>query len=147
MDLNYKLLQDSLNKLHGELGVPYTLIMHKSSVYNVQRIIKGSIKPQLSTWWKLHKAFPVDVPQPSYTDGTTVSVHPLSGSGSKSPDSPGSPVRQRTYQVNIDTLTIQEMYYLELLKEVDEDGTLLKKHTMELMEKAMKKSTEPYSDK
>ena len=72
MELNYEILQKALNDMKEIHGITRMEVTEASKVHNIQKIITGAIKPLPDSWWKLHKAFPEYIPQPTYTDGGLV---------------------------------------------------------------------------
>ncbi len=51
-------------------------------------------------------------------------------------------IGKKKFQADYEMLSTEEKYYIDRLREVDKDGALLKKHTLELLEKYMKGTTE-----
>ena len=172
MTLDTGLLQEHLIKLHETQGVPYSKMMAKSGVYNVSRIASGHITPRLDTWWRLHEAFPDDIPQPTLDNGVKIKDKPEGETGSKAPG-PRQPdnekkfryggevltaeefykgqlskesgkdiLDQKKHEIGIEILTTEELHYLKLLREIDKDGKLLSRHLMELLEKRIQDSEE-----
>ncbi len=41
----------------------------------VSRILKGTRRVRFETWWKLHKAFPDDIPPPTLTTNEVLTFH------------------------------------------------------------------------
>ena len=72
MELNYEILQKALNDMKEIHGITRMEVTAASKVHNIQKIITGAIKPLPDSWWKLHKAFPEYIPQPTYVEGDIV---------------------------------------------------------------------------
>jgi hypothetical protein len=72
MELNCEILKNALHELINGIGrkrVNAASITRASGIYNIQKMIDGKLTPMASSWDKLHKAFPDDIPEPTYTDG------------------------------------------------------------------------------
>jgi hypothetical protein len=119
-NLDTSTLRDAL----AELELRYTLdeIQKASETNNLSRILRGvaggrPTEPTKKTWWKLHDAFPAEIPPPSYVDGRTVYK---SQSVSNS-----SNVNQAGRDNNIgQQLPPMQQTIVDLLNEHDESGRL-----------------------
>jgi hypothetical protein len=61
-ELNYKKLQQCLYNLVEVKGVMASQVTKESGVWNIKKMIAGENEPTLSSWAKLHDAFPRDQP-------------------------------------------------------------------------------------
>jgi hypothetical protein len=69
-----KLDTSILNRALLKLEVQYTFnqITQEAKVHNLRKMVDGKTTPTPDSWWKLHNAFPNDIPEPSYMDGSRV---------------------------------------------------------------------------
>jgi hypothetical protein len=72
MKPNTEILRKALYELKHLHGVTLQDATKQSDVHNLQKIIDGKIEPTPNSWWKLHTAFPKEIPEPSYIDGTRI---------------------------------------------------------------------------
>lgn len=82
MKPNTDILRKALYELKHLHGITLQEATKQSDVHNLQKIIDGKIEPTPNSWWKLHKAFPKEIPEPSYVDGTRIYKNVTSKSGS-----------------------------------------------------------------
>lgn len=61
-----EILAKALFELFNKM--PWSHITKLSGVHNVRRIADLDISPTISSWWKLHDAFPEDIPVPVLED-------------------------------------------------------------------------------
>ena len=105
-----------------------------SGVHNISRIVNREIKkPTAVSWQALHDAYPNDIPEPIYIDGKKVYKNVTTTTGTHSPaggrDARGDTITQGPQ------LSTAEQYLIDLLREHDKDGSLIKKFTLELLSK------------
>jgi hypothetical protein len=74
MELNYAKLQKCLYDLVELKGVKPAEITRESKVWNIKKMIAGVCEPTMSSWDKLHKTYPEDIPPPEYTNGSSIFV-------------------------------------------------------------------------
>jgi hypothetical protein len=114
--LNTDVLRQSLNDMIND-GYTLDELQKASGANNLSRISRGETEPTKKTWWKLHDAFPAEIPPPSYVDGRTVYK---SQSVSNS-----SNVNQAGRDNNIgQQLPPMQQTIIDLLNEHDESGRL-----------------------
>ena len=78
MEINLQELIKSLINLEKENT--FNEITKRSGVHNLRKMVNGDTTPTVQSWWKLHKAYPLDIPEPSYTDGVNVFKNTVQGS-------------------------------------------------------------------
>lgn len=72
MELDYDILRKALDDMKEIHGITRDSVTKESGVHNIQKIVVGKIAPLPDSWWKLHKAFPEYIPEPTYIDGGVV---------------------------------------------------------------------------
>lgn len=72
MKPNTEILRKALYELKHLHGITLQEATKQSDVHNLQKIIDGKIEPTPNSWWKLHAAYPKEIPEPSYIDGTRI---------------------------------------------------------------------------
>lgn len=124
-------LQEALGNLVEIERLTHEEITERSKAHNIGRIISGETIPTANTWQRLHKAFPKEVPPLIWTDGKT-DYHQVIG-GSKVV-STGNNNRlaggdyHETFQVSA-----RERTLVELLRERDKDGSIMKEFLSKLL--------------
>jgi hypothetical protein len=74
MELNYAKLQKYLYELVEIKGIKPAEITRESKVWNIKKMIEGKCEPTMTSWDKLHKTYPSDIPPPEYTNGSSVFI-------------------------------------------------------------------------
>lgn len=79
MQTDWDLLIEKIKDLSDSRKLSINQIQIEAGVHNLSRVLrpeaKDAIPPTPDLWRKLHKAFPADIPEPTYIDGGKVYQH------------------------------------------------------------------------
>ena len=112
MKLDTSILTKALLKL--EALYTFNQITQETKVYNLKKMVDGKTTPTPESWWKLHNAYPDDIPEPQYIDGSRVYKNIVNGN------------ETRTDSHNADTLTINNESQRDKDKLSPEEWTLIR---------------------
>lgn len=132
--LDYSILREALYSMVEFGDFTFNQITTKTGVYNLKEITEGVHRPKIKTWLRLHSAFPQHIPEPAYTNGSSISfsakgknIHQITGGsgtvhiGKKNVNS-GSGVY----------LTTQEQHLIDLIRESPNPEKLLNNFIKEI---------------
>jgi len=131
MELNYTVFRRSLAELAAQYS--HNFIKEKSGVHNTKKMVDGRTTPTLSSWLKLHQAFPTDIPRPEYEDNMPVKGHKIAHSSGVYTDTSGT--------INIGSVQLPPAiaHLVELLVKHDKDGDLANRFVIETIQYANSK--------
>jgi len=129
MKIDIETLISSLNNLKITEDISWREIERQAGVFNVSRIVSGEIrKPTAESWWQLHRAFPLHIPEPSYLDGTKIYKNVSTGKNAYSGDH-----MEITNNRHASDLSPEEQTLINLLRKKDTRCKILERIIADLI--------------